>query len=199
MDNAIIFMQLLSGADKAIWTCFDELVWINEKMPYTTMVPLVMRQMRYWNNKMDTKFKYEHISDNSAFNQFRAKTGSYDVKDVQEISASKAESFELEPIRMRAAPKFSGSVESRVRLLMAKLQREEFVMSASCTAVKKMFYNLVSEKPKMGRYDPSLPFKPRRSIYLHPFDALTYPIIYYDLGARSPEQRLGTEIIEVGA
>ena len=76
---------------------------------------------------MEHKFKYIHISDNSAFNQFRAKTGSYDVKDIEEISRDKAETFELDPIRMRPAPKFNGSVESRVRITIAKLQSEEFL------------------------------------------------------------------------
>lgn len=199
VNNAIIFLQCLAGTDKTIWTCFDELVWVNEKMPYTTMVPLIMRRMRHWNNRMDTKFTYEHISDNSAFNQFRAKTGSYDVMDIQKISMDKAESFEMEPIRMKAAPKFSGSVEARVRLMIAKLQREEFLISASCTAVIKMFYNMVSEKGVNGKYDPSLPFKPRRSIYIHPFDALTYPMLYYSTSAMPPHSRPKSEIIEVGA
>ena len=199
VNNAIIFLQCLVGSDKAIWVCFDELIWINEKMPYTTMIPLVMRQMRYWNNKMDTKFTYEHISDNSAFNQFRAKTGSYDVRDIQQISAEKADSFDMEPIRMKAAPKFSGSVEARVRLMISKLQQEEFVMSYRCSNLKKMFYNLVAEKPKSGKYDPSLPFKPRRSVYIHGFDALTYPILYYNTGAMIPTERAPAEIIEVGA
>jgi hypothetical protein len=199
VNNAVIFLQCLAGADKTIWTCFDELVWINEKLPYTTIVPLIMRRMRYWNNRMDTKFTYEHISDNSAFNQFRAKTGSYDVKDIQNISADKADSFEMDPIRMKAAPKFSGSVESRVRILTAKLQKEEFMVSSSCSSIIKMFHNLVAEKGRDGKYDPSLPFKPKRSIYIHPFDALTYPMIYYGAGAMNPSSRMRSEIIEVGA
>lgn len=198
VNNAVIFLQHLVGSDKAVWVCFDEMIWINEKLPYTTMVPLVMRRMRYWNNKMDTKFNFEHISDNSAFNQFRAKTGSYDVRDIQQISAAKADSFGLESIRMRAAPKFSGSVEGRVRLMMTKLQKEEFLLSESCREVKKMFFNLVAEKGRHGKYDPSLPFKPRRSIYIHSFDALTYPMMYHDLGS-STTGRVPSQIIEVGA
>ena len=44
----------------------------------------------------------------------------------------------MEPIRMKAAPKFSGSVEGRVRLLIAKLVQEELLISAPCTEVIKM-------------------------------------------------------------
>ena len=45
---------------------------------------------------MEHKFNYIHVSDNSAFNQFRAKTGSYDVKDIEQISRTKAETFDIE-------------------------------------------------------------------------------------------------------
>ena len=199
VNNAVIFLQCLVGSDRTIWVCFDEMIWINEKMPYTAMIPKIMRRMRYWNNRMDTKFTFEHISDNSAFNQFRARTGSYDVRDIQQISAAKAESFNMESIRMKAAPKFSGSVEARVRLMISKLQQEEFVLSHRCGGIKKMFHNLVAEKSKGGKYDPSLPFKPRRSVYIHGFDALTYPLLYYNAGAMLPADRMAPEIIEVGA
>jgi hypothetical protein len=105
----------------------------------------------------------------------------------------------LEPIRLKAAPKFSGSVEARVRLLVAKLQNEEFILSGSCAHLKKMFFNLVSERSNRT-YDPNIGFKPRRSIYVHAHDALTYPIIYYDAGPGAISQ-IGskTEIIEINA
>lgn len=198
VNNAVIFMQALPGADKTIWVVFDEFVVINKKLPYTTLIPMVMRKMAYWNRRMDHKFKFIHISDNSAFNQYRAKTGSYDVKDIEEISRTKSETFKLDPIKMKAAPKFSGSVEARVRLVIAKLSNEEFMMSVPCVNCAKMFRNLVSEKPGKN-YEPNIAFKPKRSIYIHSFDALSYPIIYYestqyvDVGRTS-----GSQIVELG-
>jgi len=198
VNNAVIFMQALVGEDGIVWTVFDELVTINKKLPYTTLVPLVMRKMAYWNRKCDTKFTYQHISDNSAFNQFRAKTGSYDVKDIEEISRQKAETFNLSPIRMRAAPKFNGSVEARVRLTIGKLQSDRFLVSNQCTAIVKMFQNLVSER--QGKtYDPNMAFKPKRSIYIHPFDAMSYVFLSYDTLASPPGQLVKTEIMDIGA
>lgn len=198
VNNACIFMQALPGKDRTVWTVFDEFVTINKKLPYTTLVPLVMRKMAYWNRQCNTKFKYVHISDNSAFNQFRAKTGSYDVKDIEEISRGKAETFNLEPIRMKAAPKFSGSVESRVRLTIAKLQSEEFLVSAQCSAIRKMFQNLICEK--QGKtYDPNLAFKPKRSIYVHPFDAMSYVLLHYNSTNVEAVQVSRSEIIDIGA
>tara|TARA_Y100000004_G_scaffold165945_1_gene197246 strand:+ start:14038 stop:15570 length:1533 start_codon:yes stop_codon:yes gene_type:complete len=198
VNNAVIFMQALVGEDGVIWTVFDELVTINKKLPYTTLVPLVMRKMSYWNKKCDHEFKYVHISDNSAFNQYRAKTGSYDVRDIEEISKSKAETFNLSPIKMRAAPKFSGSVEARVRLTIAKLQNDQFLVSAQCTSIIKMFQNLVSEK--QGKtYDPSLGFKPKRSVYIHAFDAMSYVFLQEDATGTMVRNEVKTEIMDIGA
>jgi hypothetical protein len=198
VNNACIFMQALPGEDRTVWIVFDEFVTINKKLPYTTLVPLLMRKMAYWNRRMEHKFKYIHISDNSAFNQFRAKTGSYDVKDIELISRDKAETFDLEPIKMKAAPKFNGSVESRVRITIAKLQAEEFLVSSQCTAICKMFQNLICEK--QGKtYDPNIAFKPKRSIYVHPFDAMSYVLLYYNSTNVESVQVSKSEIIEIGA
>jgi phage terminase large subunit len=198
VNNAIIFMQCLPGEDKMLWTVFDELVTIDKKLPYTTLIPLVMRKMAYWNRKMEHKFRFMHISDNSAFNQFRARSGSYDYRDIEKISQDKAESFELDPIRMKAAPKFSGSVETRVRLTIATLQSEGIVISAQCTKVIKMFQNLISEKPGK-HYDPNVAFKPKRSVYVHAFDAMTYPIIFYNSTPTLTTGRTSSHIMEIGA
>ena len=190
-------MQALVGEDGIIWTVFDELVTINKKLPYTTLVPLVMRKMAYWNRKCDTKFIFQHISDNSAFNQYRARTGSYDVKDIEEISRSKADTFNLSPIRMRSAPKFNGSVEARVRLTIGKLQNDQFLVSSQCTSIIKMFQNLISEK--QGKtYDPNISFKPKRSVYVHAFDAMSYVFIQYDGSLSPPSELVKTEIMQIG-
>jgi hypothetical protein len=99
---------------------------------------------------------------------------------------------------MKAAPKFSGSVEARVRLTISKLQSEEIYVSAQCTAVVKMFRNLVSEKPGKT-YDPNISFKPKRSIYLHAFDAMTYPIMYNESNHYvSVGESRSTEIMDLG-
>lgn len=203
VNNAIIFLQCLIGRDKMLWTCFDEMVWTNEKMAYPKMVTLVMRRMKYWNDKMNTKFTYRHVSDNSAFNQFRAKTGSYDVQDIEQISREKCATFGLEPIKMWRAPKFAGSVEGRVRLMAAKLQQDEFIVDSHCVKMIAMFEKMVSEKERDGKYEPEMAFKPKRSIYIHPFDAATYPMMELSATGRMPTQneasRRGVKIVEVGS
>jgi hypothetical protein len=197
VNNAIIFMQNIVMKGKNVWLVFDEIIHNEQHIPYTQLVVEVYRRMRYWNEKREHEFKYIHISDNSAFNQYRAKTGSYDVRDIEQISREKLESFaeyNLEPIRLKAAPKFSGSVETRIRLLIAKLQNEEFLLSKKCPYLKKMFFNMIPEK----KNNEVLAFKPKRSQYVHSHDALTYPILYYHNGPGSI-QASKSEIIEINA
>ena len=181
--NAIVFMQNIPLKDKMVWLVFDEMVYVNRKISYELLVPNIVRRLDFWNTRMETKFTWDHCSDNSAFNQFRAAQGTYDHLDVERISRRVSESFE-EPsyeIRFRPAPKFPGSVEARVRMLQAKLMQEAILISTHCPRVRDMFMFLESEKPKLDKYDPRLPFKPRRSKHVHVFDALTYAIACYEM------------------
>ena len=61
-----------------------------------------------------------------------------------------------------------------------------------------MMRNLVSEKPGKT-YDPNVAFKPRRSTYIHSFDALSYPFLYYDTAPAMVTGHVPNEIIEIGA
>jgi hypothetical protein len=200
VNHGITFLQQIVGSDKAIWTAFDEISITNEKVPYEELCVRIMRKMAYWNRVMEWDFKYLHYSDNSAFNQYRpgGQAGSYDVLDIERISKSKAASFGLEAIRMKPAPKFQGSVEARVRLMINKLINNEFVMSRDLKSLKGMFFNLTSEKSKFGRYDPSLALKPKRSKYIHIFDALTYPMISLDVGPAYGSVSSVSEIFDIG-
>jgi len=61
-----------------------------------------------------------------------------------------------------------------------------------------MFQNLISEKPGK-HYDPNIAFKPKRSIYIHPFDAMTYPIIFYNATPALSTGHTSSHIMEIGA
>lgn len=184
VNHGIVFLQQVIGTDKTVWIAFDEIVSINKKVPFEELTIRLMRRMAFWNRTMKHDFEYVHYSDNSAFNQYRpgGRMGSYDVLDIERISKSKSETFGLRAIKMKAAPKFQGSVEARVRLMISRLQNQEFVMSHGLKSLRAMFLNLVSQRVKDGKYDPSAPFSPRRSRHVHVFDALTYPMIALDLG-----------------
>ena len=195
-------MQALPVRDKGVvWTVFDEIVKVNRKIEMKVLVRELMRRMDFWNRQMKHHFKFTHISDNSAFNQYRNVGGSYDYLEVERHSKQICQSFDgLEPVRMRAAPKFNGSVEARVRLMMALLQEERFIVSFACLKHKSMLLNIASEKAKAGTYDPGAGFKPKRSVHIHPFDSMTYPMLEADVGSLqvSPLRHGKAELIDIG-
>ena len=190
--NSIVFEQYLPINGRMTWVIFDEMVYLGRRLRQDVLVPAVMRRLRWWQRHVG-RLIWDHISDDSAFNQFRPNSGSYDVMDIERESRKVAarwmvkkpdgtEGFEVDPIKMRPGPKFHGSREARVRLLMNLLQREEIFISPACKNVTDSLLHLESEKQKEGaKYDPSLAFSPKRSKYLHTFDAMTYPMLSLDV------------------
>lgn len=162
--SSVTFEQYIALKDRILWILFDELVFVDRYMPYTKLVPMVMERMDYWIKRQKYQFRFQHISDDSAFNQYRAKEGSFDVKDVEDISKKR--------IRMVAAPKGQCSIETRVRLTREKLQDVNLIVSATCTKHREMFMKL-EENPK-NLMQP----KPK-SRFGHPFASMSYPFLFY--------------------
>lgn len=200
-NSAISFMQSIPTVKGDVWIVFDEMVYTDAYIPYTELVPAIMRRLQFWNETVGSKFEVVHISDASAFNMFRATDGTYDSLEVERISQAVQPSFkDVDVIRMNPAPKFHGSVQGRVKALLKLLGQERFLMSATCIRTKEMFMFLESEKPKENKYVPDLPFQPRRSKHLHIFDALSYAVFFYELNQIPYNYKQGAppELIRVG-
>jgi len=201
-SNAIVFLQPLVVKDRGVvWLVFDEIIHTNKKIPYELLTRALLKKMQTWNRIIGKSMTWFHVSDDSAFNQYRpgSNAGSYDHLQIKRFSEKIAPEYKLKPITMIPAPKFQGSKEARVRLTHQLLQEHRLLVSDKCDKVKQMFLNLQSEKVKEGNYDPTAAFKPKRSIHLHPFDALSYPLIEADLGRPKflpTFNRIRTEIIE---
>jgi len=164
--SSISFMQMIPTQDKMLWIVFDEMDYLGERHLYKRLAQEVCRRMDYWNKKADFEFRYEHISDSSAINQWHpGGEGSYDSWDFERFSAGR--------IKMIGCPKGKGSVEARIRLLQTKLFNDEVYVSALCRFTIDMLQQLESD-----RKDPS---RPRRSKYIHKFDAVTYPMLKLEL------------------
>lgn len=156
----------------------EELNFVGTYMKYSALVPILIKRMQYFEELNGGPLKWVHISDNSAFNQYRAKDGSYDCWDVENISKSYVEKHKLDPrfiIKMIECPKGPGSIEARVRLLIDYLEDDEIRLSATCVKTREMMMNLVA--------DDRHAYKPKESSPLvHPFDSLTYGLLYFDKG-----------------
>lgn len=162
--SSIHFQQFIPTTEKLYWRVFDELNYVDRYTPYPILVPQLLKRMDYWNMLIGTAFPCEHISDNSAFNQWRATTGSFDAQDVERLSNGR--------IKMIECPKGPGSVETRVRQTREKLQDESLLISATCPKTPEMFQRMERDKDNF-----MMPRK--KSRFRHSWDSLTYPHLFY--------------------
>jgi len=166
--SSVTFLQCVPTRDKTIWIVFDEIDHLGEKILYKKLVHEIMERMDYWVRLVDYPFAFEHISDDSAINQWHpGGEGSYDAWDVERFSSGR--------IRLRGCPKGKGSVAARVRLMVAKLMQEEIFVSALCSNTREMLLNLDSDED-----DPTVP---RRSKWIHKFDSVTYPMFRTEIAS----------------
>jgi len=174
--TSIHAMQCLTRKDgKIIWPVFDELNFVGQYMRYSQIVPQLLARMDYWCKLLDHQFTFEHIADDSAFNQLRP-DGSWDAMEFERLSLGR--------VKMRGAPKGAGSVQARVRMFMEMLQLEEVLISATCPKTVDMLLNLESQP--MGKdHDMTAGLTPNKgSPHRHVLDSLTYPIWTYRTSGR---------------
>ena len=205
LNNAFTFQQWLPVDGHMKWVAFDELVTIRKRISYEDFVPMVARRVKFWRETVMATAKelpQVWISDNSAFNQFRAAQGSFDVLEIERIYEACRVKYGLESIKIKPAPKFNDSVMIRVQLLQKLLSQDDFLVSAGCPRIQSMLTQLDAQKQKPGTtFDPKLALSPKRSEHLHVFDALTYPMILASItpGALQPGQGLGQTLVTVAA
>lgn len=200
-NSAVIFLQNIPTKDKDLWIAFDEMVYTSAYVQYPILVPAILRRIAFWNERCKTVFNVQCWSDSSAFNMYRAGTGSYDSWDVQRISAEAAKDFkDVQPLNLRETPKFPGSVPARVKMIMKYLQQDRLLISASCEKLQQTFMFLETEREKTnGKYVPERPFLPARSKYLHAFDALSYGIFPHELSVGLyKEPTIPMELMPIG-
>lgn len=172
--SSITFKQVVVTPNKVFKLTFDEIDRVGTWTPYQELVPTIIDRMVEWDKTMDHKFQYVHVSDNSAFNQFRAKDGSFDCKDVEDISRAYVERKGLDSryiIRMRECPKGAHSIEARVRMVKEDFAQGCHMISATCVNAIRMFEHLPP--------DPENALKPKpKHRYIHNFDSFSYGDFY---------------------
>ena len=205
LNNAFVFEQWLPVDGHMKWVAFDEIVTIRKRILYEDFIPMVARRIKFWRENVganQTELPQIWISDNSAFNQFRAAGGSYDVLEIERIYEACREKYGLEAIKIKPAPKFNDSVMIRVQTLQKLLSQDEFIVSSRCSKIRAMLMQLEAQKQKSGgAFEPRLALTPRRSEHLHVFDALTYPIIMASISptALLPGKHLKQSLINIAA
>lgn len=173
--SSIHFLQIVPTISKIYRLCIDELDFVGQYTPYSKSIPMVIERMIYWDEKMNFEFQWQHISDSSAFNMYRAKEGSYDVWDVEKVSREYVQSHNLSDryvVRMKECPKGEFSIEARVRMVTDALVSKSAMVSAMCPRTRDMFMRLP--------HDPKDRLKPKpKNRYVHNFDSFSYGFFYY--------------------
>lgn len=208
VNNAFAFEQYVPVDGQWKWVIFDEIVTLKRRISYPDFIPVVMRRVKFWREALGVRHEelpQVWISDNSAFNQFRAAGGSFDVLEFQKIYEAHRRKYELEPLgKIKDAPKFSsdgGSKIARVRLLQTAFSHDNIIISARCVKVQQMALQLEAEKQRDGGFDPELALTPRkRSPHGHVFDAVTYPMLLQSVNptALIPMKDSGQVLISLG-
>lgn len=183
-------LQIVPDKDQVWKLVLDELNYVGDYIRYNELVPKILRRMLDWEIRMSPSghdelvpIKWMHISDNSAFNQYRAKDGSFDAWDIEEISRDFVLKNKTNPkwkglddrhiIKMIECPKGPHSIEARVRMLRDSLEEASIIISDVCVKTQDMLLRLEE--------DPKYHFKPNeRSPLTHPFDSLTYGQFFFD-------------------
>jgi hypothetical protein len=186
--SSVVFMQGLpverNGESTLMWKMFDELAYLNEKTTNKAIVGDILERMDYWDDYAEKKFMYDFWSDSSALIRWRpVGTGGYDATEIARYSDNR--------IRLKPAPKFKGSIEARVRLVQQVLYDERFFVSHRCQHMHEVFLYLEKQE--------KFPMKPKRSKYIHSFDALGYALMGVEMnGQRRPLDEPMVEIVRLG-
>ena len=173
--SSVTMLQVIPTKTKIVWIVFDEIDHLGEKILYKKLAWEIIERMRFWRTKVGYQFQFRHISDDSAVNQWRPGSGSYDAWELEkEYAKALTGQNDLKSVKIEGCDKGSGSVSARVRMLQGKLFQEEVFISALCPNSEKMLMGLESDKA-----DPSTP---KRSKFIHKFDSLTYPMFKMEMG-----------------
>lgn len=187
--NAFIFSQWLPLGEERTWMFFDEAVTVKVRVNYRELVPVIQRKVQFWRQVAAARSGREinkvnmpqiWISDNSAFNQFRpgGQQGSFDVLDLERIYESKRALYGLEALKIKQCPKPPGSVITRVQLMQNALGDGRVLVSSWCRKMIAMMNKLEGTAGEEGKpTDPEALLTPKRSDYVHTFDAATYPML----------------------
>lgn len=183
VNNAKAMLQRIRSQRRWWWRAVDCISDLSAKISYDDHVRMLYDRKLWWCKRMGHVFDFEHIGDQAAMNAYNPQGGSYDYQAFEKISRkliAEEERFAgLSPIIMKAPEKGAGSVGERVRCVQQCLNSERLLVSAKAEAIDDMFRFLMKAKDRAGNEDDYKPLKTKLG-HIHMFDAVSYPIYYYE-------------------
>ncbi len=187
VNSCVTFLQRVNTKTGSFWMVIDEIDRLRKRILYANLAKDVVARMRYWRTLTGYPFRFMHITDESAINQWRpgSTDGSYDAlvfeREFNRISS------EFGVMKLIGCPKGAGSISGRVQMVQSKLFQEELFVSATCKGTKDMLMFIPADKK-----NPENPLE--SSKFTHKFDSFTYPIWKLEIGG---DERLNLSTEEV--
>lgn len=161
--SAHIIEQIHTHGDP-IFAVLDEIVSVGKNVSLKEFGAAIVNQMDFWESycqsRYGRKIRWKTWADTSV-DRYRSAANSDEALVIRNLSGGR--------IRPRAAVKFSGSIETRVRILYRLFAENRIFISASCPDTIQMVKALKRNNTKVE------PIGPKR--HKHPFDSLTYILI----------------------
>lgn len=175
-NYCIAFMQMIPVKNKGIWwIVFDELNFVGEHRPDFYVAKKLVEKLDFWTNKTGGMCRFVHVADQTALSHQR-NDGSFDATRMRTLTKGRVV---MRPFSQN--PDSKGSVPARVGMVRSLMANDSFYISATCPRTIESVRLLSSKKQKPGEYNDLAGLMPKRSPYLHPFDAFSYPIFYSQL------------------
>lgn len=149
VNHGVSFLQEIPVNGKVVTIIFDEFNSVGKQVSIEFVTRQIMTRLNRWCERVGYDFSTVCASDNSAFNRFRAATGSFDSAEVERFWRVMMPSFPRVkyPLRVLEAPKGDGSVEFSVRLVRDLFTRGELLVSAThCPDTVEMLKNITGTK-----------------------------------------------------
>lgn len=200
-NNAKAFLQRVPSGGRWFWRAFDCQTSFSQHVSYEDLIRELYERKVFWCKRMSHQFDFEHIGDKATQTHYNPQ-GSYDYLEFERISKRIIKSnpkFEgMAPIRMKAPEKGDDSIGKRVRCVMNCLHGERLLVSALAPEVDDMFRFLMKSKDRSGNEDDYKPLKTKTG-HIHLFDAVSYPIYYYEGNPLFDDDHEETEELESGS
>jgi hypothetical protein len=178
VHSSVKIMQIVPVNGKSVWLVLDEVDKFYSRIIYKQLAKEVVDRLRFWNKKVGFEFASVFVAGQDSVNQWRPTSGSYDSRDFEiaynQVYSQYAGTSMHKRIKLIGAPRGSGSIASRVRLVNNKLADDSLFVSATCKNATDMFNSLIADKD-----DPEVPI--RTHPFIESFDAISYPMALVDL------------------
>ena len=178
VNHSFVILQkrwMKIGEDyKSVWDVLDEIIWLESREDLQTMGLEMTKKIDEIEAKCGRKLRWQHWTDSSAIDQFRAASGTYDYQQILAGSGGR--------IEMQGVEKPDGNVRFRARLLRQLLQDNRIFISARCVGVIEMIREAKrGQKILNANTDDRIIVNTEKNYvmpeYRHTFDGLTYAIM----------------------